>query len=98
MILGRVGLLRPTTPDLGLTTMTDQPMALPQMLETRHWRQEIYHSRRLTCVVRMLEKSSKLNELELIGEFAEGQLQFFPHAGALIGGHMCRHAGPGDDG
>ena len=32
VILGRVGLLRPTTPDLGPTTMTDDKITLRQML------------------------------------------------------------------
>lgn len=33
MVHGKVGLLRPTTPDLGPTTMTDETMALRGLLE-----------------------------------------------------------------
>jgi hypothetical protein len=33
VILGRVGLLRPSTPDLGPTTMTDDKIALRETLE-----------------------------------------------------------------
>lgn len=33
VIGGRIGLLRPTTPALGLTTMTDDKIAFRQMLE-----------------------------------------------------------------
>lgn len=57
MILGRVGLLRPATPDLGPTTMTDDKIALRQMLEkgsdATFLREMIgFAAQRLMCAVR----------------------------------------------